>query len=152
MKVNFSLIFEVSNYNGSMSIDIYQHDQLLYAGRDFDEGKLRVDVIIEWPGQLIIKVGNKNNNDALVDDTGFIIKHKFVDVVGVLINNFPINIDLLDKVFNCQKEGQDTVTHENFWGFNGTITVNFDTENPMRYLLAHNNQFDINRLTWNNNE
>ena len=64
-----------------MSIDIYQQDQLLYSGRDLDEGQLKVDVPFEWPGQLTIIVGNKNDCDALVDDSGFIVKHKFVKCI-----------------------------------------------------------------------
>lgn len=146
MKVDVSFVFRVSNYNGSMSLEIYQNDFLLYSGKDFEEGRLQVNVYVEWPGTLTIKTGNKTFDDILIEN-GTVVKQKFLEVVGLSINNFPLHIDYLDRVFNCCCEGQTKITHENFWGFNGVITIDFNTKDPMRYLLATNSEFVINRLT-----
>jgi hypothetical protein len=134
-----------------MSLEIYQNNCLLYSGKDFPEGQMRVDIPVEWPGTLTIITGNKTHNDMLIEN-GFIVKQKYIEVIGLLINNFPLHIDQLDCVFDCCREDRSEITHENFWGFNGVITINFDAKNPMRYLLALNSEFDINRLTWNHNE
>jgi hypothetical protein len=150
MKVN--IIFEclVRNYNGSMHVDILDQQQLLYSGQNLKEGILNISIEVTWPTQLTIITSNKHDTDTENDDDGNIIGDKSIEVTGILINNFPIQIDLVDQLFNCQWHNSKEVTHENYLGLNGTVTIDFDKANPMRYFLELKNQFDMNRLQWDN--
>jgi hypothetical protein len=152
MKVTLTLIGNVMCYNGSLEIEILDRDKLIYTGKNLTEGPLRIDCAIDWPTTVNIVVGNKGKNDTLMDNDGTIIKDKAIEITQVLINNFPIHQDLIDKIFVCRREGSTVDTNENWWAFNGRIKILFDQPSPMRYMLSLNNEFDVNRLQWNTNE
>jgi hypothetical protein len=151
MKATISLLTNVYNYNGSMKLEIFDNTKLLYSNDKFEPGAGRIDFQVNWPTTVNIVASNKNDDDMLVDEQQQIVENKAVEVTGILINQFAIQINLIDKLFHCQHQGQSEITHENFWGFNGTIQMHLTHSSPMRYLLSLQNQFDGNRLTWNNN-
>jgi hypothetical protein len=152
MKVMLTLIAHVMRYNGSMSIKISDQDRLLYTGKDLDAGNLQIDCEITWPTTVNIQLGNKGKNDTLLNSHGMIIQDKAIEITQVLINNFPIHRDLIDKLFVCQREGSIVDTNENWWAWNGTVKINFDHASPMRYLLSLQNEFAMNRSDWNTHE
>lgn len=136
-----------------MSIDIVEDNRVLFSGRNLDEGTMKVDVeLSQWPTELLIMLADKGKNDVQFDDQGLIVRDKSIEVMAISINRFPLHVDLLDKVFDCQREGSNTISHENYWGFNGKVTMKLHSNTPMRYLLSYNNQFDVNKLSWNDHE
>jgi hypothetical protein len=149
MKVTLTLIAQVQCYNGSMSIDILDQDRVVYVGKNLDPGTQRIDCEISWPTVITIQLGNKGKNDTLIDQHGTIIQDKSIEILNVLINNFPINQYLVDKIFICRRAGSQTDTNENWWSWNGTVQINFNHASPMRYLLSLQNEFAMNRLEWN---
>jgi len=152
MKTTISLITNVYNYNGSMKLDIFDQDQLIYSNDCFESGPGRIDCQVNWPTVVNIITSNKHPKDILYNESGMIIKHKAIEITEIFINQFAINIDLVDQLFDCQHNGTSNIVHENFWGFNGKIQMHLTHSSPMRYLLSLNNQFDGNRLYWNSNE
>ena len=114
-------------------------------------GPLHIDREIDWPTTLLVVLSDKNPNDTQTDDDGNIVADKAIEVQQVFINNFPIHQDLIDKIFACQHQDSLHITHENWWGFNGTATLDLDQDNPMRYMLSLQNKFDMNRLDWDQN-
>lgn len=152
MKVNLTLLCSVTRCNGSMKIEMFDQKKSVYVGENLPDGPLRIDCCIDWPTTLNIITSNKHSNDCEVDIEGNILKDKSIEVVGILINNFPIHQDLIDKLFLCHKEGSSHITNENWWGFNGKIKIIFDQSNPMRYMLSLKNEFNMNRLHWNLDE
>lgn len=152
MKVTITFNCLVRNCNGSMKLDILDQKQLLYSGQNLQEGPLNISVEVEWPTQLTIITSNKNDIDTQCDDDGNTVGDKSIEVVGVLINNFPVQIDLVDQLFDCRRDNSEEITHENYWGFNGTTTIDFLKPNPMRYFLELKNEFDMNRLQWDNHD
>jgi hypothetical protein len=152
MQVKLTLICNVICHNGSMKVEIYDQHTCVYTGENLTEGPLQIDCMVNWPTTVNITLSNKGKNDTLIDEAGEIIKDKAIEVTQVLINNFPIHQDLIDKIFICRREGSDRDTNENWWAFNGNIKILFDQPNPMRYMLSLKNEFDVNRLQWNSNE
>jgi hypothetical protein len=152
MQVKLTLICDVMCHNGSMKIEIHDQDTHIYTGENLTQGPLQIDCMINWPTTVNITLSNKGKNDTLTDDAGEIIKDKAIEVTRVLINNFPIHQDLIDKIFICRRERSDFDTNENWWAFNGNIKILFSQPNPMRYMLSLNNEFDVNRLQWNTDE
>lgn len=149
MKIQLRLICKVMCSNGSMKLEIFDQQTHIYTGENLEPGPLEIDCIVEWPTVLTFFLSNKKDNDTQADHSDNIIVDKAIEVVQVFINNFPIHQDLIDKIFICKRNGSTEITHENWWGFNGTVTLNLDQKNPMRYMLSMQNKFDMNRLNWN---
>jgi len=124
----------------------------IYTGENLPDGPARIDCQINWPTTIHIVTSNKHPDDMEIDANGNILKDKSIEITGILINNFPIHQDYIDKLFICQQEGSSDITSENWWGFNGKIKIIFDQPNPTRYMLSLKNEFNMNRLYWNINE
>jgi hypothetical protein len=146
MKVNLTFLCAVTRCNGSIKLEMFDQQLPVYTGENLPDGPMRIDCSINWPTTINIITSGKHPTDMEVDADGNIIKDKSIEVVGILINNFPIHQDLIDKLFVCQREGSSEITNENWWGFNGKIKIKFDQKNPMRYMLALKNEFNMNRL------
>lgn len=152
MKANIVLLTNVQNYNGSMKLEIFEDDVLLYSNDSFEPGPGKIEFQVNWPTTVDIITSNKHNKDILFNEQKQIVKQKSIEITGILINQFAIQIDLIDKLFNCTREGTTDITHENFWGFNGKIQLHLTHNSPMRYMLSLQNQFDGNRLQWNDDD
>ena len=135
-----------------MKIEIFDQTQPIYTGENLLDGPLRINCLIDWPTTVNITTSNKTPSDTKIDNNGNILRDKSIEVTGILINNFPVHQDLIDKLFICQHVGSSDITNENWWGFNGNIKIIFDHANPMRYMLSLRNEFNMNRLYWNTNE
>jgi hypothetical protein len=135
-----------------MKIEMFDQTTLIYTGENLPDGPMQIDCQINWPTTVNILTSNKHPNDMEVDVNGNTLKDKSIEVIGILINNFPIHQDLIDKLFICQHDGSLDITNENWWGFNGKIKIIFDQLNPMRYMLSLKNEFNMNRLHWDTNE
>jgi hypothetical protein len=152
MKITLTLIGQIFCCNGSMTIDIFDQDQLIYSCADIPEGDWRVDCEINWPTTVNIITGGRKPGDTVEDQNGTVIKDKAIEVTQVLINNFPIQQDLIDKIFICRPEDHAVDSNQNWWSFNGKIRLELDQPNPMRYLLSLRNEFNMNRTEWNTYE
>ena len=131
-------------------MDIYDSDLLICSSRDLNDGLNHIKFSTRWPTTLTIVTSNRNQEDTECDSNGSIIRNKAIEVTGVLINNFGMQIDLVDKLFQCYRDNNPNPTNENFWDFNGKIQMHLTHSSPMRYMLALQNQFDGDRLTWDN--
>ena len=149
MKIQLTLIGRVQRSNGSLTVKIKDQNQVVYIGEDLPEGQWVAEFKIDWPTTVYIQLSNKQLNDTQLDQNGLIIQDKVIEVTDVLINNFPIHQDLVDKIFVCRREGSTVDTNENWWAWNGTVQINFNHASPMRYLLSLQNEFAMNRSEWN---
>lgn len=148
MTVELQLQGTSMNVNGSMSVQISDHTGVQYFNDSFEPGKVTISCRIAWPTCVTIQLGNKQYNDMLFDHNGNIVANKAIEIDSMLINRFPVEYELMEAQFNCLHRDNNTVTHENFWGFNGQVTINFDQPSPMHYMLALKNPFEIKRLSW----
>ncbi len=121
-----------------MSIEILENDRVLYMGKNFDEGPLDINCLIEWPSTITIKLGNKYPDDTNINDAGIVINDKSVMLEKVSINNFPLEMQVMEKL----------VDNIIYWGFNGEVKMKFTEKNPTRWLLRMKNKFELPRLTW----
>jgi hypothetical protein len=135
------------NSNGSMDIQISDHIGVCYSNKHFEPGHVEIVCQINWPTCVIIDLGNKHPEDTILNQDGT-MTNKAIEINSMLINRFPIAYELMELQFNCTHAGSNNITHENFWGFNGQVQINFDKPSPMHYMLALNNPFEIKRLDW----
>jgi hypothetical protein len=152
MTVELRLQGTVTNVNGSMSMQISDHTGIKYFNDKFEPGKITIDCCIAWPTCVIIDLGNKNSDDMITTAEGIIVATKSIEIDTMYINRFPIQYELMESLFDCTHSGNDAVTHENFWGFNGQVKINFNYLSPMYYMLAIKNPFEIPRLDWLNHD
>jgi hypothetical protein len=145
MKTTLTLICNVMCYNGSLNIEIFDDNDSIYVGQNLTEGPLRIDCAINWPTVVNIVTSNREDHDTMTDSDGIILKDKAIEVTNILINNFSIHQDLIDKILICRRNGTDVDTNENWWSFNGNVKIIFDQPTPMRYMLSLKNEFDINQ-------
>jgi hypothetical protein len=146
--VEINFLTKVQNSNGSMAIKIYNEDVLLYEQDNFITGPGQINFKTNWPSVITIYSSNKNNDDTIFNDKGEVTTDKSVEITGILINGFAVHIDMIDKLFHCLRNGDNTITHENYWGFNGCTKIYFTEDSPMKFMLKLGNQFDVNRLEW----
>ena len=142
--MNVELILQGTsmNSNGSMSIEISDHTGLRYSNKHFEPGSIEIVCEIAWPTCVIITLGNKHPRDTVVNQDGTRV-NKAIEINSMLINRFPVLHELMESQFNCTHAGSSDITHENFWGFNGQVLINFDKPSPMHYMLELNNPFEI---------
>jgi hypothetical protein len=131
-----------------MSVQISDHTGVRYFNDSFDPGSIAITCCIAWPTCVTIELGNKNSADTVIDNDGRVVANKAIEIDAILINRFPVQYELMESQFDCTHQGSDTVTHENFWGFNGQVRMVFDQPSPMHYMLALKNPFEIKRLSW----
>lgn len=150
MTATITLLANATNYNGSIAVDIFDRGQTVYSRKEFNEGPNQIEFNVNWPTTVSIITSNRNPKDTVCDSNGIIVNNKCLEVTGISINQFAIHMDLVDKMFHCQRNGHTDIVNANFWDFNGQIQMHLTHNSPMRFMLSLQNQFDVNRLMWNN--
>jgi hypothetical protein len=94
--------------------------------------------VISLPAKINIVVDGKNNNeDTKVDELGNIVEDMYVQIKRISLDGFDLNdIYLYQKILLLTENG-DTVT-TNYFGFNGTATINFNEDNVFHQVLLCN--------------
>jgi len=130
---NITLFLEYGSYNGLMDVTI--NNQKVTS--------TEVSLELVLPAQLIINVSGKNYNcDTLVSNDGRVIDDKYVKLVELRIGGIPVEEVNLFKIIKYQTD-QGRLLNDAYWGFNGTITVDIDQENFIKYLLLLDNKFTL---------
>ena len=98
MKTNIKLDLEFGICNGSMALEIYQRDLLVKKIENVTTSLVSVDIKVDFPAQLKFVLSGKNyNTDTIVDNTGLIIKDKYVILKHMMVESIPIKIDVLGR-------------------------------------------------------
>ncbi len=136
-KINLMLVFEYGTYNGKMS--------MLINGKRHDQPTVNLDLTL--PTKLIIELSNKNYNlDTQVDSQGKILADKYIKLLEMKLGNMPIEPVNLFKICNYETD-KGMKFYDTYWGFNGTITIDFNQKSFIKYLLLLNNKFELNNLS-----
>jgi hypothetical protein len=107
--------------------------------------------------ELIITHYNKQDSDHLLDEQGNIVKDKYVEIVGIEIDDIAFSIDELREghfypVYNpyyyqeCLDRGQKlppSISPNLYLGHNGTWKLNFHTP-FVEYIIAKRKKLNIN--------
>ena len=135
-KTNLMLVFEYGAYNGKMS--------MLINGKQHDQTIVNLDLTL--PSKLIIELSNKNYNlDTQMNSQGKILADKYIKLLEMKLGNMPIEPVNLFKI--CYYETDKSMKfYDTYWGFNGTVTIDFNQKSLIKYLLLLNNKFELNNL------
>jgi hypothetical protein len=131
MSVDLLLELEHCNCNGEMHVTI--------NGQSIDSKIVELKVTL--PTTVTISLSGKNYQlDTKLDSSGLIIADKYVKLKRLCIGRVPIEEQNLFKICSYQTD-QGNIIQSNYWGFNGVVTLNFEHENFIKYLLSINNKF-----------
>lgn len=138
-----------SNYNGSMTVEIKNNNQMLTKFANVATGDYNVKCLIDMPANLTFTISGKNyNSDTRVVDQE-VVADKFVQLKSMSLGKIPIGVLLLPTIckFTTDKEG-DKIKYETYWGFNGVVNINIPYSNFIKYHLSMNNCFDRDGLKY----
>lgn len=132
-KSNLTLEFEIgfiNNSNMTMKINGQTFDT-------FNDSKFVYTKEIELPTELYIELSGKGTNDTLVDQTGKVIKDKYILLKNIMLDGVGC------APFYCNKAivldtGTDKIKSP-YWGFNGSVRINFNEPNGFRWLIKTQN-------------
>lgn len=134
-KSNLKLTFEVGTIdNRSMSLTINNQGHIsLYS--NLSEGIFVYQDQIEFPCDFKIIVDGKGPLDTQVDEQGNILQDKYIKLTNIEIDRLACDPYYLYKniVLNT-KDGQQITS--NYWGFNGTIDLDFNQANSFYWGLS----------------
>lgn len=134
-----TLDFEVSHVHGrSMSLTV-ETDHGIEHFDQLVEGRFQHSVSIQFPTKFNIVVSGKGPNDTLVDQSGNIIGDMYIKLIKVSVDGIPCSTNYVHEVVNCTTDGNRVQT--NYWGFNGTIKLDFSHKNVVFWAMNHSHKF-----------
>lgn len=134
-----TLDFEVSHVHGrSMSLTI-ETDQGIEHFDQLDKGRFQHSIPIQFPTKFNIVVSGKGPHDTLVDQNGAIVGDMYVKLNQLLVDGIPCSTNYVHELVNCTESGNNVQT--NYWGFNGTVKLDFSHKNAMFWAMTHSHKF-----------
>ena len=133
--MNAHLIFDftIGHCNGSMSMIILANGEEILNQDKFEQDKFCFEITIPWPSDILIKLYNKGPNDTEVDPNGNILRDKFIKLEALTVDRMPLHILSLLNLSTIDTGTEQIKT--NYWGFNGTVKLNFDAPDTMSWHL-----------------
>lgn len=140
--INLTFSLEFGQCNGSMSVDILDDKQQLAFLENVTDKSLDFAYKIILPNKIRFNLANKNTNrDTKVDDQGNVIADKYVRLASMSLGGIPIRPVTLFKI--CTYRANDQTRFDTYWGFNGSVAIDFHEDNFIKWHLKSNNLFDL---------
>lgn len=134
-----TLEFEVSHVHGrSMSLSI-ETDHGVEHFDQLPQGRFQHTTNIQFPTKFNIVVSGKGTNDTLVDASGNITADMYIKLNRVLVDGIPCSTNYVHELINHTIDGCTVQT--NYWGFNGTISLDFSHRNAVFWAMSHSHRF-----------
>lgn len=145
MNAQLTFDFSIGHYNSTMSLKILSKNKVLLDKKTFENEKFVFSTEISWPDPVFFILDGKGPNDTLVDESGNIVKDKFIKLESIVVDRMAVHIiPLLDCV---ELDTGTQILKTNYWGFNGTAKINFDKDNTLLWHL--NNAIKVSLMDKN---
>lgn len=128
-----NLEFDVGKIdNKSMTmIVIHENSKKIYSNL---ENKFTMQMSINFPTQIKLVLLGKKNNDTVFDDKQNVVEDKFVKLTKLEVDNLQCNnFYLKNKIKLTTADSQ--VIHDNYWGSNGEVILDFNQKNSVFWAL-----------------
>ena len=132
-KSNLRLVFRIGHCQGTMSLLVHANDKLVLDQPAFGVDSFELDIATEFPCRLQFAVGNKGTTDTQIDSNGTIIADKCIVLEKLLLGQVEIPTHQLQSI--CQYTTDNGVKYDNYWGSNGEVTIDFDTQSSVEWHL-----------------
>ena len=137
MNTEITMEFEFGHYNGTMNMDVYAGDELLARYQDHNIKTCTLQKNILMPCTLRFSLSNKDKFDTEVYQDK-IVADKYVKLTKMLLGRIPVATHILIKI--CQINDQFA---NNYWGQNGTVTIDLNVKDFIQWHLSNKNVFDL---------
>ena len=133
MLTQITFKFIIGRYNGTMGMAIFSNDQEVLHQEYFDDNSFEFTTELTWPGTVVIKLFNKQIKDTEIDSQGNILNDKYIKLDRLIIDKIVVDDEIL-RDFVVLDAGNQLLT-ERYWGFNGTVKLNFEEEDFFLWVL-----------------
>jgi len=130
MLTDIDLVFNIERANdSSMAMQIESNNQVLYSGKNFDNGRHQISLKINTAGYLDFVLSNRQHQDTVCDAQGNISENKHICLLSLTVNGFHIDGYKLDSTVMTSTE------HSVFWNYNGTVRLAIDQDDPVIWII-----------------
>lgn len=136
---NVTLDLEFGIYNGSMSAILSSNQTIIAKLANIVDSIQHIECKIQLPNSITIELANKNEKYDTLLDNNKIVQDKYVKLSKLTLGNIPIT----DLHSICQYTHHGVSVADNYWGFNGSVKIEFDESEFILWHLKHNNKFSI---------
>jgi hypothetical protein len=143
MQSTVELEFDVGRCNGTMQVQIYADQTMLANIKSFDQNTATLTYEIPWPCVVRIVLSNKFSRDTKVDQHGNIVEDKYIELKKLSVDRCEASMQFMKSI---SLTTQDQVLNKLYWGFNGTVTLNFDQSDSFLWHLASRTQVEKNYI------
>ena len=137
IRVNY--VFKFVANNGLMSLIISDNDRVISQISN-EIGLVEVNTQINLPTKITIEVSGKSPGDTTVVNDK-IVADKYICLVNMTVGGIPVTQFSLFNILNYEHSGK--IWHDSYWGFNGKITIDFNSDNFIKWHLLNRNVFEL---------
>lgn len=130
--------FTVGHCNGTMSMVVTTDDGIRHEFRRFDHERFCHQLSIRLPNQITLEFQGKGPMDTEVDSQGHITADKFIRLDKLTVDKIVLDSNQLYHMLELKTATGNV--KGNYFGFNGTATLRFDTDNSFVWLLVQKSQ------------
>ena len=130
-------MLEFGECNGHMNVECYANNVLIATPIVTETENVMVNVMVDFPFNLTIKVSGKNSNtDTLVQDNK-LVKDKYVKLKEIYLARYQVNEGVLYNL--CQfLPNNESIVQTNYFYCNGVATLKFQATDALRWHLLNN--------------
>ena len=133
-KSKISLVFDIGRVDDTSMAMTFIYGKDCDQICDLPHGRYVHEIDIEFPSRLSIQLSGKQPNDTKVDSEGKIIADKYIKLESILVDGYPTDPNWACRFLTLYPEDRDPVV-TNYWGFNGTVDIDFDSDNAFVWLV-----------------
>ena len=127
------LDFEIGKIDNKSMTMIVVHENAKKVYSNLEE-KFTLQISINFPTQVKLILLGKKNNDTVVDENQNVVHDKFVKLTKLEVDNLQCNnFYLKNKIKLTTADSQ--VIHDNYWGSNGEVILDFNQKNSIFWAL-----------------
>lgn len=134
--VDFKVLLSLGECNGFMNSRWSANGHYI-TKQNHSSNTSEIEFRIKLPSTITIELSGKNPmTDTIVNGDGRIIQDKFIKIDGMWLARHPIPEHIYMKM--CEVDnGVDKFT-TSYFGFNGTVTINFNELDPIMWHFKNN--------------
>jgi hypothetical protein len=139
-QAQIDLIFQACDIDGQcMSLHVIHDDGTEKLFDDLSPGQFQHNWTQRFPGQIQLRVDGKGPSDTKINDQGQIVRDKYIQLIDLRVDGLSIDPDWLFHHIHLERDNNQRIT-SSYWGFNGRVIIEFDSDNSWIWLARAKGQ------------
>jgi hypothetical protein len=119
----------------SMSLKIFDKDNLLFHKNSFDSNKEYLQLSVDFPSQLTFVTEGKGSDDTIVGPDQAIISDMYIKIIKLSIDLMPVKSWILEKFLFSGQDLSGSKFSTNYIGYNGSTVLDLNYPNSFDFFL-----------------